>query len=109
MLGNLIYVFITGSALFVYYDATQHKIGEVPDERGLTNTTAGAWAVETLLLWIIVFPIYLSNRTRLIERAKVKPQEPSRYKVIAFLVLGFLFILCLYLLFHGISNREVSY
>jgi hypothetical protein len=60
-------VVVVGSAVWVYLDATQHKIGgDVP---------AGVWATFVLLLWIIGLPAYLIQRHGLIEKAQQNPVE----------------------------------
>lgn len=59
-------LFLCGTALWVYQDATSHS------ERGATIyfaarsfsvSTPGAWAVGCLCLWIIFMPLYLTCRT----------------------------------------------
>jgi hypothetical protein len=72
------WIVVTVSALFVYYDASKNNIGSIPGETGFTNADAGMWATSTLLLWIIAFPIYLLNRSQLIEKANANPKEPSK-------------------------------
>lgn len=64
-------------ALLVYLDATHHKIGKIPDQKGFWNLSAGLWAVAVLLLWIIALPAYLLKRSSLIEAAEAHPQVPS--------------------------------
>lgn len=73
----LIGLVVIASALFVYYDATKNKVGKIPDERGFLNMSPSLWALSILLLWIIVFPLYLINRSKLIMKAKEKPQYTS--------------------------------
>lgn len=63
------------SAIWIYLDATQNKIGRLPSERDFFNISAGAWSVCTLALWIVAFPAYLIKRTTLCERAKCTPIE----------------------------------
>ncbi len=57
----------------VYLDATKHKIGKVPDEKGMANMSAGAWALCTLGLAIIAIPMYLIKRPQLISKAQLHP------------------------------------
>ena len=71
----IILVLVCVSAFWVYWDATGHKIGKLPDEKGTFNISAGSWAMVTLLLWIVGFPAYLINRSRLIEKAKESPVD----------------------------------
>jgi len=77
MLNAVMVAIIVASAIWVYLDATKNKIGKVPGAKGMFNMPAGAWAVVTLLLWIIGFPAYLVKRGSLIERAKESPVEVS--------------------------------
>lgn len=84
---------VTVSALIVYYDASKNKIGSIPGEKGFTNADAGIWATSTLLLWIIAFPIYLLNRSQLIEKAKLNPREPSQWRNTIFVILSIFVLL----------------
>jgi len=61
--------------LWVYRDATKRKIGKIKDGSGFFNLSAGAWAICTILLWIVVFPAYLIKRGELTEAAKSNPVE----------------------------------
>lgn len=74
------------STLWVYWDATQHKIGKTEKNK----FSAGAYATATLLLWIIGFPYYLIRRKKLIQEAKEHPVEPKArwFKFGVFLVLA---------------------
>ncbi|MFT5354832.1 MAG: hypothetical protein ACI9KE_002045 [Polyangiales bacterium] len=65
------------SAIWVYWDASSKRVGEVEGLKSFTNMSAGAWGAATLLLWIVGFPLYLVNRAKLIERAEVSPRESS--------------------------------
>jgi hypothetical protein len=58
------WIIVIGSALFVYYDASKNKIAD-----------AGLWAIATFLFWILGFPVYLFKRSKLIEKAKIYPEE----------------------------------
>lgn len=64
-------IFIT--AISIYVDATANKIGKIPGKRSIINNSAGLWATGTILLWIVVFPLYLIKRGKLIELAKENP------------------------------------
>jgi hypothetical protein len=72
-----IWLVVCASAMWVYYDATRHKIGKIPNKSGMTNMSAGAWAVVTFFMWIVGLPVYLINRQRLIQEASTSPVEPS--------------------------------
>ena len=74
---TFLYLWLIGSIFFVYYDASKNKIGKIPDEKGFFNLSADNWALATFLLWIIIFPAYLMKRSKLVEKAKEKPQESS--------------------------------
>ena len=69
---------VWGSAAWIYWDATDKKIGKIPGEKGMSNMSAGAWGSVTALLWIVGFPFYLAKRNSLIERAKTQPIEVKR-------------------------------
>jgi hypothetical protein len=72
MLSTLIVLVVSASSVWVYLDATKHKIGKIPDG-GPFNSSAGLWGTATLLLWIIVLPMYLIKRRKMIERAQEHP------------------------------------
>ncbi len=73
MVELIVFAVVLTTSVWVYLDATGHKIGKVAEAKGLFNLSAGAWAAVTLLLWIIGFPAYLIKRGALIERAKEHP------------------------------------
>jgi len=77
MLNAIIVLIIALSAVWVYIDATKHKIGKIPGAKGMFNMSAGSWAVVTLLLWLVGFPAYLIKRGSLISKAKEAPVEVS--------------------------------
>lgn len=78
------------SAFFVYWDATNNKIGAVPDKEGFLNISAGMWSFGTFLFWIITVPVYVFKRHSLIEIAKDNPQTVSMRGV----KLAFLGLIC---------------
>ena len=73
---------------FVYLDATKHKIGKVPEVKGIANMSAGVWALCTFGLAIVALPLYLIKRPELITRAAVHPVEPTRRGMKARLLFG---------------------
>jgi hypothetical protein len=72
---TLVVLIVVASAIWVYVDATNHKIGKIPNKGGMFNMSAGAWSVVTLLLWIVGFPAYLVKRSALIQEAATSPVE----------------------------------
>ncbi len=93
---SIITYLVLACALFVYLDATKNKIGKVPEVNKFTNMSAGMWATGTALLWIVVFPLYLLNRRKLISIAEEKPQTvPSfrRYTVAGLLAATYMLLL----------------
>lgn len=95
MLDVIIVAVVVVSAIWVYWDATQSKIGKIAGAGGMFNLSAGAWAVVTLLLWIIGFPAYLVKRGSLIEQAKENPVEVTGRggKIAALAIVGGLWLL----------------
>lgn len=79
----LFYFVVLGCMIFVYWDATRNNIGKIPGEKGFTNSSAGMWAVGTGILWIVIFPLYLINRKKLIEKAKENPQVVPKWRPVA--------------------------
>jgi hypothetical protein len=91
----LVVAIIVISALWVYWDATGNRIGKIPGAGGVLNMSAGAWAVVTMFLWIIGFPIYLIKRSTLIEKAKSQPVEVKGrlVKLVILAIIGGLWLL----------------
>ncbi|MBK0063946.1 MULTISPECIES: hypothetical protein [unclassified Acinetobacter] len=83
-------IIVAISALWVYVDASSHKIGKTP-QKGFFNIGAGWWGVACLFFWIIAFPCYLYKRNDLIELAKVHPVEPKARGI----KIGFFAFICL--------------
>jgi hypothetical protein len=77
MIDIILPLIIAASSVWVYVDSTNNKIGKIPDQSGFFNLHAGAWAVVTMVLWIVGFPAYLIKRKSLIELAKEKPIDVS--------------------------------
>lgn len=77
---------ISLSALWVYWDASGHKIGKVPVKGGFFNKSAGTWGLVTLLFWVVVFPAYLIARHKLVAQARELPVDSParRWKATAF-------------------------
>lgn len=101
-INNIIYLLVIWSVLFVYVDATHNKIGKIPGKKGMLNNSAGVWSIGTLLLWIVVFPLYLINRKILMEKAQNSPQEvpETRRKII----LGMISVVFIAVLFNGVLS-----
>ena len=70
----------SASILWVYYDATNNRIGKIR-RGGLFSFSAGEWASYCLLLWFVFFPLYLYKRKYLIEKAQSDPIEVSNTKI----------------------------
>lgn len=75
MSTTVVLLVMFATSIWIYWDATTHRIGKIPGPAAVTNNSAGAWAVATLLLWIVVLPFYLWKRAELIERAKANPVD----------------------------------
>ena len=73
----VISLIVIASAFWIYHDAVSNKIGLIKDGEKKFNMSAGAWAIYTLLFWLIGFPLYLAKRNYLLERAKAHPVEVS--------------------------------
>ncbi|NTV51256.1 MAG: hypothetical protein HGA69_00260 [Desulfobulbaceae bacterium] len=87
---------VLGCVLYVYLDATKNKIGKVPEVKRFTNMSAGMWATGTAMLWIVVFPLYLLNRKKLIDIAEEKPQVVPSFR--RYTITGLLAATCILLL-----------
>lgn len=67
---ELLWIVIVGTAVWVYFDAK--ALGA---RKGLLKGFSdlggpAAWAIATLLLWIIAFPMYLASRNQIREAAR---------------------------------------
>lgn len=110
----ILLVMIALTPLWIYYDATKHKIGVVKGDKDFLNMPAGGWAGLVaggiicsfanleLLLWFIVIFLYLFKRRELIKKAKTSPVEISlaRKMTTFFLLLS----LPAYLVWNGYSS-----
>lgn len=77
MLNALMVAIVVTSAIWVYLDATKHKIGKIIGKKSLFNMAAGAWAIVTMMLWVIGFPSYLIKRNALKKLAQTNPIETN--------------------------------
>lgn len=103
-LNNIIFGLVTFSALWVYADASQNKIGNTPHKSLLNVGGAGWWGSLCLLLWIVAFPLYLLNRKKLINLAKEYPVE-SKHRNFKILVFFAIFITSLWFSFISTSPK----
>ncbi|MFI3215507.1 MAG: hypothetical protein QX192_01730 [Methylococcales bacterium] len=100
------------SILWIYYDATNNKIGRIRGE-GIFSFSAGEWASYSLIVWSIIFPIYLFKRKKLIQKAQENPVYASNVKV-KLVILGiFSFLLFVtpilgYLYYFGSLNDKTN-
>ncbi|MFC6634023.1 hypothetical protein [Microbulbifer taiwanensis] len=81
----MLYLIVAASALWVYLDATKHRIGKTP-EGGFLNASAGGLAIATMLLWVVALPLYLINRNKLKKKAEEHPVTVKARGVKAFLI-----------------------
>jgi hypothetical protein len=77
MLGIVILVIIALCAILVYLDATANRIGDISEHRPHFKGSALFWAIGTLFVWPVVFPLYLRLRRQLIEAAVDHPVEEN--------------------------------
>lgn len=63
------------AAVWVYWDATRHKIGRVRQGAGALNMSAGIWSITAIFLWFVMLPLYLIKRKSLIALASAHPVE----------------------------------
>ena len=95
MVNVIVIASIVACALWVYWDATGHRIGKIPGAGGAFNMSAGAWSIVTAMLWIVGFPSYLIQRSKLIERAREHPVEVGdrASKMVVLAIAGGLWVL----------------
>ena len=80
ILGQILQIIGCLCSLWIYIDASRHKIGKTP-KGGFLNMGAGWWGVLSFLIWIIIFPLYLIKREKLIALSKNYPVEPKARKI----------------------------
>ncbi len=90
ILGHIIQIIGCFCSLWVYIDASKHKIGRT-SEGGFFNFGAGWWGLLSFLLWVVIFPLYLIQRKKLITLAKEHPIESKAriIKIIIFIIIFF--------------------
>jgi len=67
-LTTLAWLTVIFSSIFVYFDAKRIGVKKVAGTKGVTNMGPLGWAICTLLLWIVIFPLYLIKRPGLRKR-----------------------------------------
>ena len=105
MSGTFVWAVIFATAIGIYIDATANKIGKIPGRRSMINNSAGMWAVGTILLWIVVFPLYLFKRGKLIELAKETP-VPANNRAGVIVLMSF--IGCAWIVFTWVANTGIQ-
>ena len=77
----------------VYIDASGHKLAEHLKVACLISVLAGGEYLA-FFLWIVIFPLYLIKRKKLIALAKTYPIEPKarKFKIIIFVLICALLI-----------------
>lgn len=68
MLTGIVFLIVLGTSIWVYADAKNLGVHKGALGGGFVDAGAGQWAVVTLLLWIVGFPLYLATRPRYVER-----------------------------------------
>ena len=77
MAGILVLLVIASCAIWVYLDASSHKIGDISEYRAAFNKSPVFWSIGSLVLWPCVFPYYLSMRGKLVDAAIQHPVEEN--------------------------------
>lgn len=78
---------ITFSAFWVYKDLSANGEPRDPSKKGLFNMSAGSWAIGTLFLWIVVFPVYLAKRKEIKADSKNRQGPKGRKLKMALLLI----------------------
>lgn len=64
---------------WVYFDAYSHRIGTYRDERGqIRGNSPVWWGVLTLIICILMLPMYILDRRRLLAVAKEHPADSDK-------------------------------
>ncbi|ACL04310.1 hypothetical protein Dalk_2617 [Desulfatibacillum aliphaticivorans] len=104
-MGTLMWIIVIGCAAWVYFDSTKNKIGKTSEEKTLTNAQPWMWALGTLGIWIIAFPLYLFKRKELVQKAQENPVDvPGKQKKVVFGLLGAALVVVLFSGLFGDSN-----
>jgi len=81
VMDSIIYLIVIATSIWVYFDA--RKIGikrisrENPGGKNIMNMGPVGWAICTLLLWIVMFPVYLIKRPGLKKQFQPGAQAPT--------------------------------
>ena len=76
-LNEYVWIVVIVSAIWVYMDARELGAGTY-DLGGWADAQPWRWAVSVLLLWLIMFPLYLLTRPKLVVAASPPPPEERR-------------------------------
>lgn len=69
---GLILLIVIGSTIWVGVDAS----GRDFSQSGVARSTAG-WVLGSLLLWLVVFPLYIAQRSHVPLKGQHQPPAPS--------------------------------
>ncbi len=74
-MSGFLWFIVIGSTILValdasHLDAGKHKLG------GMADTSAAVWTLGTLLLWIVVLPLYLITRPKILAAWKAEQAAP---------------------------------
>jgi len=79
-LDGFMFVLVIGSAIVVGLDAQNLKAGK-HNLGGIADTSPAVWFLGTLLLWILVFPMYIFTRSKLVAaNAGVDSETPAEQR-----------------------------
>ena len=65
IINLIVVVLVVLSGIWVYWDATEQKIGKMTNIKSMFNISAGGWATVTLMLWIVLNSIFTIRRKNL--------------------------------------------
>lgn len=74
---ELFLLVIIATSVWVYFDASTigARRGLLP---GIADMGPFGWALATLLLWIVGFPLYLAKPTAIEDAVAAQPKPPRR-------------------------------
>jgi len=107
--ASVIRVIAFVSPPFVYLDAASHDIGRAKGDKRLLNYPPELWAFACYFLPVLVPPLYLLNRRRLIDVAERHPVVVSRSRKADVLTRILVFEVIVFLLFPPIDRPPPAY